>query len=1286
VGFHDCLIDGLNVECSDLFTIQRRPGFVPWNGIPLDSGEIVNQFYSFRNLEGDVFPLMDTNQRLALITPSSFETIFEKTTTDQGFISPVGNLCYYTDGTDAIKIDTINSNLVSSWGLAAPTVTPTVTGFGGFWQAGYNYPQFAAIQDQNGNVEMALNGGVASSIEPKWSTTPGVESPDGSNGLTWINLGPIQTWLPNTYYQQPAVVQDSNSNLQWLFSVTNPAMPYDPGTTYNTGDTVAYAGQYFYSLQGSNTGNTPSDGTNLKISSGLSVPWWSLTTAPTATGTTVPDWATAFSGSEGAALPPIQVTEVPTTAGQSPGGDWYISGPLGTNVHGSGSSAIQYESGLGFAIPSGAKILGVEVLFHGAGNSNSMAVALGTTYTPISQWKTITWAGGFSQSFTLGSPTDTWGVSLTPTDLNDPNFSFMFQFRSGPGVGDIYLNPDSIKVWYTEFAVDSRDTNDGSYTWVNIGPGTQLATANYDWRYAYRTAYGHLSTASPVSVSTGPILGPVIANVVGYSITNNVATIWTTFNNFSVGQLVEIEGMLVGTYLNNTPLTITGGTSTEVADVTDVELDAGGLLTIDTSGGNGFKAGQTVTFSNLQNATWLNGLTVIIGSIVGSPPNAFTATLNGFPAYGPNTDTGTAETNNAFTAEFDNPDVPFTIDQGTVEIAFGVISGQATAEEQCNYTCPITAIEIDSNILTVYAANRLTAGCTVELSGLGEGSPPSGADFLNSQQFTIIYASPTYFQAVYVPVPPLTVYPPTPDNGTATLMGVEIYRVLDGGGIWFYDGAVENPVVTPGNHYTLGPLDQVEVFDQVGNPPHCLDLIIDSGPTRQYDWLLTGVPITFEGTGLVGVDGNTFSAATLGVNFIGGSYYYQLQFAAGAAPDGGPSHMGSISTAAIPAPNWTFNDFTTDGNLNNLVPAPINHQNDPFPNQKGSLITKPGTICSWYQGRHWVACGNTLQFDGGSDVLNGIPEESFPPANAFTFPGPVTGLWPTTEGLVAMGADRWDAVLGGPQTLSYYPDKIMDKFGIAQPNALDVDGNEAIMLSTQGQFFAVSVKSKDEIGHNIANLVSTDFAPPTSYVAMHRNGLDSGLFLSNGNNLVARYGTNVQNWSPLYEPLMGAGAIRSVETSAGIYTLFLAPPTAGGMVFARDINVFADAGQPYDAFVTIGSITVSEPGQPLVPLCHILTYMMNVGIPINDTQVSVLFNEIQAVPGAQFISIPDPVNEPPIGTDYSLSLLQYRWPVRMNQDGHSMMVHHVQVRVDFGNTSTARDELVAMSLKFDEEN
>src|SRR5438552_2000976 len=64
VRFNDALLSGINIECSDDSTLQRRPGFSKFCAQQLRSSEIVNQFYSVRNLSGEVTTLVDTNQAL----------------------------------------------------------------------------------------------------------------------------------------------------------------------------------------------------------------------------------------------------------------------------------------------------------------------------------------------------------------------------------------------------------------------------------------------------------------------------------------------------------------------------------------------------------------------------------------------------------------------------------------------------------------------------------------------------------------------------------------------------------------------------------------------------------------------------------------------------------------------------------------------------------------------------------------------------------------------------------------------------------------------------------------------------------------------------------------------------------------------------------------------------------------------------------------------------------------------------------------------------------------------
>lgn len=52
IQFKDYLVDGINVECSDKFTLQRAPGFVKYCSQQLAVGEFARQFYSTRDLQG----------------------------------------------------------------------------------------------------------------------------------------------------------------------------------------------------------------------------------------------------------------------------------------------------------------------------------------------------------------------------------------------------------------------------------------------------------------------------------------------------------------------------------------------------------------------------------------------------------------------------------------------------------------------------------------------------------------------------------------------------------------------------------------------------------------------------------------------------------------------------------------------------------------------------------------------------------------------------------------------------------------------------------------------------------------------------------------------------------------------------------------------------------------------------------------------------------------------------------------------------------------------------------
>lgn len=422
-------------------------------------------------------------------------------------------------------------------------------------------------------------------------------------------------------------------------------------------------------------------------------------------------------------------------------------------------------------------------------------------------------------------------------------------------------------------------------------------------------------------------------------------------------------------------------------------------------------------------------------------------------------------------------------------------------------------------------------------------------------------------------------------------------------------------------------------------------------------------------------------------NADGGFLYYYL----GSVPNPG---SGTVS----------FVDNTIpDTSLITQRIAPINHLNDPPPLGM--------TILAYWMGRNWGAVGNLLYFDAGPDCTNGVPAESWPPANVFAYPGPITGLSPTSQGLLVWGADYISMALGGPQTLSFYPYDLLKGLGISSPNCLSQDRDTLSILSTQGRCLQINTAGEVEIDNNVADLVNATFDPPTAYITTHRNGTDSGVWIGDGSTNLLRYGVTVQAWSTLYKPVGGIQAIRTIETSPGNYSLLAGRPSGGGYILFRDVNNWQDDGQNYtNCFVTIGSITMSQPGKPLVPLEYIVGYfdavgtlgplggvsqqLVNGSLPLGGPSfpsVYILPNEVSGTTGIGFQPLvaatpTGALPEPPTGqTTPSTTLLQLRWPVDQMQGLLcSQLMHHVQVKFVFA-PENAPNTIKAMALMFEKD-
>lgn len=1085
VTFRDPVIDGANEEDTDKLEWSRRPGFSIFCDEALADGEVVNQWYSARNLDGDVIPFFDSSVRLSTFNTTTITTIFTKTTTEQGYVNVVGNMAYFSDGVgvDMQKWDSVTPLSAinpSSWGLAAPTVTPTIMNLG-CWLPKTHFSSDNAILDPNGAVEVAFSN-ASGTVEQLATAATFTQIPlAGSNGGPYLPKGNGAGVL---YQQVKMSINTYGDYAGWSgFGFSIPA-----GATILGVQAIISKDQ----VSSAATGAVTTDKSVKLIVGGApagtdhadhATPWLVVVL-----GTDPSGGRTSSYGSStdlwGLALTPAVVNDpgfgvaiAPQETGTFAGGDWAEINQTPFPV----TLVIFYEtpsgptgSGLtGLNEPNWATILGSTtqdgtVTWTNSGpiltwlpdtNYSLPAVVLDTNsnlqiavvaLAPIQQYNPATpyVAGEFVQFAGLywvalaGStgvtPSADYSVATTVAGVTTTQ-AFWANIPNPITTGA------TVPVWNTTIG---GTTSDGDYTWTNLGQGTLTETVGTSYVYGFRTIYGHLTTCSPVSINTGSIFGPQSAGITAFQITGNVVT-FTGINNFIVGNKFTVDGLTVGIFLNGQDFTV-------------------------------LAAGLSPT---------------------------------------------------SFSAVFDNPDVALTPDTGNTLPLIATVTGVGTGSVLCNATATITAVQAIANIVTITAVNNFVPGLYVTFTGL------TTATWLNNLQLQVINIDPngTFFQVELV----TPNYQTAPDTGTATFNAVEIYRVSDGGGIYLFAGAVTNPG---------------------GNAP------------------------------------------------------------------------------------WTLDDFATDADLDILQIAPQNNQNDPPPGAPGSTVTTPGTITAYWQGRFWMMSGNYLYFDAGPDCTNGIPQESWPPGNRFQFAGPGFGLVPTPDGvgLLVYLADRVAVVLGGPETISFYATDALGNFGISNPNAIFRDGSIIGQFTTQQQYFDLVGGNKQETGEHIADYLTANFSAQTTYATMHRNGLDVGMFLSNGVDRIVRYGSNIQAWSVPSFPLIGAGALRSIETTVGVTTLMLASPVGGTTFPTGFVNpssgtsvgtgaAWANPGNITEGLATVYA-TVSLPasgssqilratsfaalGIPATAIIKGVTVRV-VGQQSTPTNLSVTISPTSAVPGAE---------------------------------------------------------------------
>lgn len=412
------------------------------------------------------------------------------------------------------------------------------------------------------------------------------------------------------------------------------------------------------------------------------------------------------------------------------------------------------------------------------------------------------------------------------------------------------------------------------------------------------------------------------------------------------------------------------------------------------------------------------------------------------------------------------------------------------------------------------------------------------------------------------------------------------------------------------------------------------------------------------------------------------------------ADGGGSDELFWLTEFANPVPvggnaqPWTFKDYLPDlpatiggvsyPGLNPLILAPQDDENDPPP-------TGYIPFANHFQ-RIWGGVGNTVYFSGGPDVLVGNPNECFNPSDDFPFLSTVTNAVHTPSGLIICTITDFDIIAGGPQTTSFYSTTLVPGVGLLGYNAMDIHGGELYFVAADAQFLTITpqlqmTRSGFAIGDKLAA-----FNPALAYVAVYENGTDNCVFVGDGSTGWYRLNPHQYGcisgyeavWSPFAAITGGCKMIQTIQTAPGVKKLLVGGTGSGQPILYRDLSVYSDNGTAYDSFVVFGSMVLAHPGEIAV-LGFIECDFAGVG---SQPTPSYLLNEVNTPQGTgTFTTLTKSVSDPPSiygATGAPVSYFANRYYLAQNPQ--LSRCRHMQLKIDFGNTDTVKNELYGFTL------
>jgi hypothetical protein len=395
--------------------------------------------------------------------------------TIQGFANYGNNGTFYITSSTGVSITVINTNPTTE----TPTSTPT----------GFILGQ--AVTDSNGDLEVAIASGTSGTTAPKWSTTIGGTTPDGTN----------QVLFPNGNNQ--AVGNSASSASVTVAFPTNPTMG-DTLLAFVASNGVPGAS---HSITDSNSGDTWNE-IALEYSGPFGISMWiCYSCAGGATSIT----ATQSGSGVGIWLGIIEVSSMASVDAFYE--NYAASIPAGT---------VTFQTGLVATATTHDFLLSFILAVAGNQNQNTTVTLPANMQSLISANATSVPEGYMFEDIA-------WEYLTTAQSIN-PQWTVKFAAGGSRCVG------------ITAALVANSTT---TLIWQNYGAIGLSATIGFQYYYAFMNSYtGHLSNVSPISSSTGVITGvSVKLTGVGMQVTPGPSN--TNFSSALYSQDPQVDTIVI---------------------------------------------------------------------------------------------------------------------------------------------------------------------------------------------------------------------------------------------------------------------------------------------------------------------------------------------------------------------------------------------------------------------------------------------------------------------------------------------------------------------------------------------------------------------------------------------------------------------------------------------------------------------------------------------------------------------------------------------------------------------